>query len=105
MSWQIIKRLNEERGEALAQMKALLKKAEDEKRDGKARDLTPEENTQFDALNAKAEQRKLDVEKYETTSALEKELAAQGKGEQRAGRDNLNTPEQAVAEKAKRLAL
>jgi HK97 family phage major capsid protein len=96
MSWQIIKRLNEERGEALGQMKALLKVSEDEKRD-----LTEAENKAFNDLNTKAEQRKLDVEKYERTSALEKELAAQGKGEQRAGRDDLNTPEAAVAQKAK----
>lgn len=101
MSWQIIKRLNEERGEALAAMKAILAKAETEKRDGKSRDLTPEESTQFDALNTKAEQRKSDIEKYERTQALETELAKHGKGEQRAGRDDLNTPEQAVQQKAK----
>ena len=97
--WQIIKRLNEERGEALAGMKAILKKAEDEKRDGKARDLTPEENTQFDALNTKAEQRKADIDKYERTQTLETELAKQGKGEQRVGRDDLNTPEAAAKQK------
>lgn len=97
MSWTIIKRLNEERGQALADMKALLKRAEDDKQ----RNLTPEENTQFDTLNTKAEQRKADIEKYERTQAMEIELAKLGKGEQRAGRDDLNTPEQAVAAKAK----
>lgn len=93
--WQRIKALKEERGQFLADMKALLKKSEDEKRD-----LTAEENTAFDALNAKAEQRKTDIERYERTQALETELAAQNKGnEQRVGRDALNTPEQQAEQK------
>jgi len=45
--WQKIKQFNEERGQALADMKALLQKANDEKRD-----LTAEENTSFDTLAA-----------------------------------------------------
>jgi HK97 family phage major capsid protein len=94
--WQKIKALKEERGLFLQQMKAILKKSEDEKRD-----LTQAEDKEFNDLNTKAEQRAADIQRYERTQALETELAKQGKGEQRAGRDDLNTPEQ-HAEQAKR---
>jgi HK97 family phage major capsid protein len=92
--WQRIKQLNEERGQFLNEMRGILKKAEDEKRD-----LTAEEHTSFDALNAKAEQRKADVDRYEQAKALESELA--NKGQQRAGREDLNTPEAQAEAKAK----
>jgi HK97 family phage major capsid protein len=92
--WQTIKRLNEERGQFLNEMRGILKKAEDEKRD-----LTPEEHTSFDALNTKAEQRKADVDRYEQAKALEADLA--NKGQQRAGREDLNTPEAQADAKAK----
>jgi HK97 family phage major capsid protein len=94
MNWATIKRLNEERGAALAEMKTILTKAETEKRD-----LTAEENTAFDALNTKAEQRKADIDRYEQAKALEADLA--NKGQQRAGREDLNTPEGQAEAKAK----
>lgn len=93
--WQKRKQLLEERGQFLADMKAILKKSEDEKRD-----LTAEENTKFDELNTKAEQRKADAERYERAEALEKELAG-NKPEQRAGREDVNTPEQLAEQKQK----
>jgi HK97 family phage major capsid protein len=94
--WQKIKALKEERGQFLADMKALLKTAQDEKRD-----LTPEDNTKFDELNTKAEQRKADIERYERAQALEVELGTKPGTEQRAGRDAIDTPEQQLDEKAK----
>jgi HK97 family phage major capsid protein len=88
--WQTIKRLNEERGAFLGQMKSLLKKSEDEKRD-----LTPDESTQFNDFNTKAEQRKADVERYETARSLEASIAERnGNPEHRLGREDLDTPEQ-----------
>lgn len=91
--WQRIKALKEERGQFLADMKAVLKKAEDEKRD-----LTAEENTHFDELNTKAEQRKTDIERYERAQALEAEL---GQQRQQPGREDVNTPEQQTDDHAK----
>lgn len=98
MNWQQIKKLNEERGQALADMKAILKKAEDEKRD-----LTAEENTKFDELNTKAEQRKADVDRYETAKRLDTEISQRQQQEQRQqpGRDDVNTPEQQADERAR----
>src|SRR5687768_840165 len=95
MNWVKIKQMREERGQFLAEMKAILTKAETEKRE-----ITAEENAKFDELNGKAEQRKLDIERYERAQALEAELA-QKQGEQRAGRDDINTPEQQADERAK----
>jgi HK97 family phage major capsid protein len=89
--WQKIKQLREERGEFLAKMKAILAKSDTEKRD-----LTEAENKEFDDYNTKAEQRKVQIEQYERTQELETELAKQGKGETRIGRDDLNTPEKAA---------
>lgn len=98
--WQKIKQLTEERGQFLADMKAILKKSEDEKRD-----LTAEENTKFDELNTKAEQRKADIDRYERAKSLEAELAPKNGNERRVGRDDLNTPEnQAEAKKAEQRA-
>src|SRR5688572_12687779 len=102
MNWQQIKKLNEERGQALADMKAILKKAEDEKRD-----LTAEENAKFDELNAKAEQRKADVDRYETAKRLDIEMGQrqqdqrQQEQRQQPGRDDVNTPEQQADERAR----
>jgi HK97 family phage major capsid protein len=92
--WQKMKQLREERAQFLGQMKAILKKADDEKRS-----ITAEEDTHFNDLNAKAEERKVEIERYERAQALEAELAA--KGEQRAGREDVNTPEAREADKAK----
>jgi HK97 family phage major capsid protein len=85
--WQRIKALREERGQFLAQMKAVLKKAEDEKRD-----LTAEETAQFDDLNTKAEQRKADIDRYERAQSLEAELAQRGQPGQQPGRDDTEQP-------------
>lgn len=93
--WQIIKALREERGQYVADMKAILSKANEEKRS-----LTAEEDQKFNDLNAKAEQRKTDIERYERAQTLEAELADKG-GEQRAGREDVNTPEQQAEERAK----
>ncbi len=48
--WQEIKRMNEERGQKLQELKALVKKAKDEKRS-----LTAEEDASFKALNKEIE--------------------------------------------------
>lgn len=69
MNWQQIKALNEQRGQALADMKAILKKAEDEKRD-----ISTEENTRFDELNTKAESLKATIDCYETAKRLDTEI-------------------------------
>lgn len=92
--WQKIKALKEERGALLHEMKQILKKAQDE-----TRDITAEESTTFDELNGKAEARKLDIDRYETAKALEAEIGQQ-KQEQRAGREDINTPEQQADAKA-----
>jgi len=91
--WQKIKQLNEERGEALNQMKGILKKAEDEKRD-----LTADENTAFDALNTKAEARKADIDRYETAKRLEAEMSEK---RHQPGRDDIDTSEQQADEAVK----
>lgn len=95
MSWQILKRYREERGECLNKMKALTGKANQEQRD-----LSEAEVKEFDDLHAKAEQRKADIERVEKAVALEAELTAKN-GEQRAGREDINTPEQQADQKAK----
>jgi HK97 family phage major capsid protein len=50
MSWQAIKKLNEQRGEVLVKMRNLIKKSETE-----TRDLNADESREFDSLAAKAE--------------------------------------------------
>lgn len=95
MSWKQLKALTEQRGQALADMKALLKKAEDEKRD-----LTADENTQFAELNTRSEGLKTQIERYEQAQKLEGELAQRNGGEQRAGREDVNTPEQTAEQDA-----
>lgn len=94
--WTKIKELKETRGQNLADMKGILKKAQDEKRD-----LSPEENQRFDELNTQAETRKAEIERYERAQALEAELATKPGNEQRAGRDAINTPEQQADERAR----
>lgn len=93
--WQKLKALREERGQFLADMKSILKTAEDEKRE-----ISADESVKFDDLNTKAEQRKTDIERYERAQALEAEIVAKS-GEQRAGRDDINTPEALAEEQAK----
>ncbi|HEV2294086.1 MAG TPA: phage major capsid protein [Tepidisphaeraceae bacterium] len=97
MSWQLKKKYTEERAQHLADLKAMLKKAEDEKRD-----LTTEENTKFDEISTKAEQRKADIERIDRAIAIEAS-ATPDKPEQRAGQDDINTPEQKLDEKAQEL--
>lgn len=81
MNWQQLKALNEQRSQTLADAKAILTKAETEKRE-----LSPEEATQFDALSAKVEGLKVQVERYERMNALEKEATEQ---RQLPGRDDI----------------
>src|SRR5690242_14585050 len=92
MSWQQIKKLNEERSEALAKMKLILKKSEDEKRD-----LNEGEDKEFNELNTKAESLKVQVERYERMYQIDKD--ATEKRQQLPGRDDLNTPEEAADQK------
>ena len=68
--WQHLKKLREERADALGRMKAILKKSQDEKRD-----LTEADNKEFDELNSKAEQRQQEIERYERAQNLEADLA------------------------------
>ncbi|MEM6560033.1 MAG: phage major capsid protein [Planctomycetota bacterium] len=101
MSWQTIKRLQEERGQTLADMKTILKTAEDEKRD-----LSTEEDQKFNDLNTRAEQQKSTIDRYEATHRLELDLRdradrSKDQDEQRFGREDLNTPEQQADEQAK----
>ncbi len=93
--WQKIKELREQRGQALADMKGILNKAETEKRE-----LTAEESGKFDELNTQAEARKADIDRYERAKALEAELGNKPP-EQRAGRDDVNTPEQKADQQTK----
>lgn len=69
MSWKDIKRLNEQRGDILKEMRSLLKAAEDE-----GRDLTEAENGKFDDLNQRAEQIKASIQRYEQIAAIEGEV-------------------------------
>jgi HK97 family phage major capsid protein len=87
--WQKIKQLKEERGQYLADAKAIIKKAEDEQRD-----LSAEDNAKLDELNAKAEARTADIARYERTQALDVELSRQGEQRGQPGRDDVNPDEQ-----------
>lgn len=89
MSWQNIKRLQEERAQHLAAMKAILNTAETEKRD-----LSDSESKTFDELNGKAEKAAAECQRYEKMSALEK-LHKDNLEQRREqpGRDDLDTPE------------
>lgn len=90
MSWQQIKRLNEERGQHLADMKAMLKTAEDEKRD-----LTTEEDVKFNELNTAAESKKSQAERYQKASDLERSITSTSTDKRHlVGRDDINTTEQ-----------
>ncbi|MGC4031474.1 MAG: phage major capsid protein [Tepidisphaeraceae bacterium] len=94
MNWQQIKALNEQRGQTLADMKSILKTAEDEKRE-----LNEAENTQFDGLNKRAEDIKSTIDRYEAAKKLDAELAE--RRQQQPGRDDINTPEQRTDDAAK----
>lgn len=96
MSWQILKRYREERGDCLNKMKAITQKANDEKRD-----MTEAEVTEFDDLHKKAETRKADIERVEKAVALEAELAKKDESRQQPGREDTNTPEQQADQQAK----
>jgi HK97 family phage major capsid protein len=83
MSWQTIKRLNEERGVILGNMKAILNTAEGEKRE-----LTADENAKFDALNAQAEAKLAEARRHEQVRDIEergKTLAGKIGGNDAAG--------------------
>lgn len=100
MSYQQIKALTEQRGQTLADMKAMLTKAETEKRD-----LTAEESKTFDDLSAKAEGFAAQIKHYQQLADGEKASAelrakAEGQGEQKPGREDTGTPKQRDAAKA-----
>ena len=90
MSWQQIKKLNEQRGETLAEMRGLLKKAETENRD-----LSAEESEKFDDLSGTAERFKTQAERHQQLYDLER---ADGQGgdpedkEQRQGPNHRGNP-------------
>ena len=79
--WATIKRLNEERGKILADMKALITKGETEKRD-----LNAEEIAKFDELRKKSEKLAEDLTRAQTAAAIEGELRGQGQP----GRDGID---------------
>lgn len=93
--WQQIKQLTEQRGQILADMKAILSKAETEKRD-----LTTEENAKFDELNTKAEGIQKNIERAQRVYDIEQTITGNKGTEQRIGRDDVNTPEQQADQKA-----
>ncbi len=96
--WKRLKELNEQRGQLLADMKKLLTTAETEKRD-----LSVEENTQFDGLHQRAEALKVQIDQHQRAHDVERDVAAANGGtqqRQQPGRENLNTPEQAIDAKA-----
>jgi HK97 family phage major capsid protein len=96
MNWIQIKALTEQRGQVLADMKAILKSAEDAKLD-----LTPEQNTRFDDLSKRSEEIKATIDRYETAKRLDVELASKtDETRQQPGRDDVNTPEQQAELKA-----
>lgn len=95
MSWQTIKRLTEERGQTLADMKAILKTAEDEKRD-----LNTEEDQKFNDLNTRAEQIKIDVERRERIAAIEKDTGSRNETRDLPGREDIDTRANEKDEKA-----
>jgi HK97 family phage major capsid protein len=98
MSWQQIKQLKEERGQVLADMKSLLKKAEDEKRD-----LSAEEDGKFNEFNTRAEQIKTDLERRERIAQIERDAGdAKGNDETRTqpGREDTNRRSTEADEKA-----
>ena len=69
--WQKIKQLNEERGQALADMKSILSNAETEKRD-----INAEEDARFNELSSRAEAIKVDVERRQKLYAVEQDVEA-----------------------------
>ncbi|MEM7806495.1 MAG: phage major capsid protein [Planctomycetota bacterium] len=94
--WQEIKKLQEQRNQVLADMKAILTTAEDEKRE-----LTDDESSRFDTLNTDAERIKTDVERRERVYAVEQSVDADGRDPRReersrAGRGDIdgNQPEE-----------
>lgn len=67
--WQQVKAFREQQAKALADAKAIMSKAETEKRS-----MTAEETTQFDTLCGEAESRKADIERIERAMALDSEI-------------------------------
>ena len=88
MTWKEIKRLNEERGEVLHQMKGLLDKAEAEHRD-----LSTSEAEKFDELNRKSESLIEKRERYEAIQNGEQRQADTPSGDgPLPGREDVNVP-------------
>lgn len=100
MNWVHAKALREERGKLINDMQGLLKKANDEKRD-----ITADEQNQFDTMHKRAEDIKSQLDRYEQAEKLAAELAKNGgdNGGQRQqpGRENVGTEEQADEQRAK----
>lgn len=67
--WQQVKAFREQQAKSLADAKAIMAKAETEKRS-----MTPEEITQFDAFCEEAEARKGDIERVERAMAIDSEV-------------------------------
>lgn len=89
------KRLTEERGALVQKMQAMLKKCNDEQRD-----LTPEENTEFDTHHKRAEDIKGQLDRYEQFEKLATS-AKPTEQRQQPGRDDIGTPEQQDEQRAK----
>lgn len=83
--WEKIRDLNEQRGQVLANMKAINQKAIDEKRD-----VTPGEADGFDALRVRADALTKQIDQLEETRRLEQTVTRQGGP--RPGRDAIGTP-------------
>jgi HK97 family phage major capsid protein len=82
--WQKIKALREERGVILADMKAILDKAEAEKRE-----LVADESARFDELSGKAEAKLTEVNRYEKLHGLER-AGAQDQNQAGPGRHDID---------------
>lgn len=86
--------MEEERGEKLVAMKAILDAQSTEKR----ADLSPDDAAKFDALHAEAEALTRNIERAQKIGNLETAATASTKApEQRIGREDVNVPEQVQA--------
>ena len=92
--WQQIKALREQRGEIMGQMKAILNKAQTEKRD-----LSAEENNKFDELNGKAEAKQAEIKRYETLHSLEQSAPQSDAGRNGNDGSESRTDDQAAVER------
>lgn len=81
--WQKIKALKEQRGETIASMKAIIGKGETEKRE-----LTADESSKFNELEARSEVQLAEIKRYESLDNAER---ASGSGDQLPGRHNVDS--------------